>query len=42
LGRKEDASEMRKIAEEPTQLHNRSPYGLYGEGLEKFRLNPLQ
>jgi len=42
LGRKEEASEMRKIAEEPTQPHNRSPYGLYGEGLEKFRLNPLQ
>ena len=42
LGRKEEAGEMRKMAAEPTQPHNRSPYGLYGEGLDKFRLNPLQ
>ena len=42
LGRKEEAAEMRKVATEPTQPHNRSPYGLYGEGLETFRLNPLQ
>jgi tetratricopeptide (TPR) repeat protein len=42
LGRVDRAKEEREKAAAPTHPHKKSPFGLYGEGLEKFRLNPHQ
>jgi tetratricopeptide (TPR) repeat protein len=40
LGRATEAKEERQKAAEPTHPHNISPFGLYTEGLENFRLSP--
>jgi tetratricopeptide (TPR) repeat protein len=42
LGRAAEAKEERQKAAAPTHPHNRSPFGLYTEGLENFRLSPHQ
>ena len=40
LGRTAEAKSERQNAAAPTHHHNPSPYGLYTEGLENFRLSP--
>lgn len=42
LGRAAEAKEERTKAAAPTHPHNKSPFGLYTEGLENFRLSPHQ